>query len=271
MASPRRWRDWIAGMLSTASTKVLINGRPGRHICHARSLRQGNPLLPFLFVIVMDVLNALLLEADRRALLTSLPGNGIKYRASIYADDLVVFLTPSPQDFSCVRRILELFASASGLATNLDKCSVTPIRCNEDDVTAVLQVFPCRLQDFPTRYLGVPLSVTMLSRASEQAIVDTVAARIPTWKAGLLTNAGRTTLTQTTLFAIPVHVSICCALSPWALGEIDKRRRAFLWAGTDSVAGGRCRVAWPVVCSPKDYSGLGLPDLRILGFTLRLR
>jgi hypothetical protein len=30
-------------------------------------------------------------------------------------------------------------------------------------------------------------------------------------------------------------------------------------------------VACPVVCSPKDLGGLGLPDLRILGFVLRLR
>jgi hypothetical protein len=29
-------------------------------------------------------------------------------------------------------------------------------------------------------------------------------------------------------------------------------------------------VAWPVVCLPKDLGGLGLPDLRILGFALRL-
>jgi hypothetical protein len=47
-----------------------------------------------------------------------------------------------------------------------------------------------------------------LSRANKQALVDTVAAQIPNWKADLLTNAGRATLTQTTLSAIPIHVSI---------------------------------------------------------------
>jgi hypothetical protein len=135
----------------------------------------------------------------------------------------------------------------------------------------VPQVFLCRVLGFPTRYLGAPLSITRLCRANEQALVDSVTARIPTWKAGLLTNAGRATLTQTTLSAVPIHISICCNLSPWAIREIDKHRRVFLWAGTDSVAGGKCRVAWPVVCSPRDLGGLGLPDLRILGFALRLR
>jgi hypothetical protein len=133
----------------------------------------------------MEVLNALIAEADRRTLLTPLPGNVIKYRASIYADDLVIFIAPSTQDFSCIRHILELFAGTSGLTTNLDKCTITPIHCSNDDIEAVQHVFPCRLQDFPTKYLGAPLSFSRLSRANKQVLVDAVAARIPTWKAGL--------------------------------------------------------------------------------------
>lgn len=174
-------------------------------------------------------------------MLSPLPGDAIKYRASIYADDLVIFLAPTANDFSCIRNILELFAGASGLS---DKCTITPIRCSADAIQAMQDVFPYRIQDFPTKYQGAPLSLSRLSRADEQVLVDAVAARIPTWKAGLLTNAGRaTTLTQTTLSTIPVHISICCSLSPWAIQAIDKRRRAFLWAGSESVACGRCKVA----------------------------
>ena len=43
----------------------------------------------------MEVLNQLIAEADRRGILSPLPGNVIKYRASVYVDDLVVFLSPS--------------------------------------------------------------------------------------------------------------------------------------------------------------------------------
>ncbi|WVZ82473.1 hypothetical protein U9M48_029730 [Paspalum notatum var. saurae] len=268
---PQRWRDWVSAILSSASTKVLVNGRAGLRICHARGLRQGDPLSPLLFVIVMEVLNALFAEADRSGMLAPLPGDVIKYRASIYADDLVIFLTPTATDFSCVRRILELFAGASGLATNLDKCVMTPIRCSEVDIDVALGAFPCRLQHFPVLYLGVPLALTRLDRATEQRLVDKVAARIPSWKGGLLTKAGRKTLVQTTLSAIPVHTSICCALSSWAIEEIDKRRRAFLWAGSDTVVAGKCMLAWPFVCAPKELGGLGLPDLRSMGFALRLR
>lgn len=80
---PHRWRKWISALLGTASTKVLVNSLPRRHICHARGLRQEDPLSPLLFVIVMDVLNALISEADRRHDLAPLPGNVIKHRASV--------------------------------------------------------------------------------------------------------------------------------------------------------------------------------------------
>lgn len=132
-------------------------------------------------------------------------------------------------------------------------------------------MFPCKIQEFPAKYLGAPLSLSRLSRNIEQGLIESVAAHIPKWKVGLLTMAARATLTQTTLSAISVHVSICCALSPWAIDQIDRKRRGFLWTGTEFALGGKCKVAWPLVCSSKDVGGLGLPDLRILGFALRLR
>jgi hypothetical protein len=46
---PRLWIDWVAALLSTANTKVMLNGVPGERICHARGLCQGDPLSPILF------------------------------------------------------------------------------------------------------------------------------------------------------------------------------------------------------------------------------
>lgn len=215
-----------------------------------RGLRQGDPLSPFHFLIVMEVLNALLEQADLCGMLSLLPRNLIKFRASIYADDLVIFLCPQPEDFSCIKKILTLFVGASGLLTNLEKCAISLIRCSSEQVDAIREVFPCQLSAFPCKYLGVPLSTTSLKRSDEQKMVDTVAARIPAWKDGMLNTTGRLALVKSTLSAILVHISISCCLSSWA---IDRHRRAFLWYGTDRALGGRCKVAWPITCAPKCY------------------
>jgi hypothetical protein len=78
----------------------------------------------------MEVLNALIHEADRRGIFTPLP-DIIKHRTSVYADDLVIFLSPDGSDLRNMCCILDLFAGASGLQTNIDKCVLTPIRCSQ--------------------------------------------------------------------------------------------------------------------------------------------
>ena len=55
----KRWIGWIAILLRTTSTKVVVNGCPGESFAHACGLRQGDPVLPLLFVIAMEVLSAM--------------------------------------------------------------------------------------------------------------------------------------------------------------------------------------------------------------------
>jgi len=62
----------------------------------------------------------------------------------------------------------------------MDKCSISPIHCSEEDVVAVLVAFSGLLAPFPCKYLGIPLTLLKPRRADEQPLIDKVAARIPT-------------------------------------------------------------------------------------------
>uniref|UniRef100_A0A453BHE8 Uncharacterized protein n=1 Tax=Aegilops tauschii subsp. strangulata TaxID=200361 RepID=A0A453BHE8_AEGTS len=52
--------EWISILLSSASTRVLMNGEPGPPIWHRKGLRQGDPVSPQLFVLAVDTLARLI-------------------------------------------------------------------------------------------------------------------------------------------------------------------------------------------------------------------
>ena len=139
----------------------------------------------------------------------------------------------------------------------MGKCIASPTGFEAQ--TELLQsLFGCRVDDFLCRYLGIPLSIHKLRRSEEKDLIAAVAKRILAWKGtcsiwrgGQLWPPSRSQPSQ-----FPTHICIAVCLSPWAVGEIDKRRRTFLWSGSDHVAGGLCRFAWQVACRTKELGAL---------------
>jgi hypothetical protein len=66
----------------------------------------------------------------------------------------------------------------------------------------------------PSVAFSLPLSVVRLQRSDEQQIVDAVARRIPTWKAGLLNTARRLALTRATPSRCTSPLPVPCRHGP---------------------------------------------------------
>ena len=86
-----------------------------------------------------------------------------------------------------------------------------------------------------------------------------------------MTRPRRLILVNQVMRARATHHLMVAEAPKWALERVDKGCRAFFWAETEAVNGGKCVVSWTRVCRPKNMGGLGVIDLFKHGITLRLR
>ncbi|WVZ79026.1 hypothetical protein U9M48_026654 [Paspalum notatum var. saurae] len=266
-----RWRNWVSILLSSASSRVLPNGQPGRNILHRRGVRQGDSLSPMLFILAVDALNRLFDKAVRRGVLSGTAIPNVKFFCSLYADDIVLFFKATIEEAVVVKWILQAFGDASGLQINLAKCSITPIRVDEDTTTAIAAILGCQVADFPIRYLGLPLCTGPLPRVEVHKVVEAVQRKLPACHGPLMARSGRLVWIKSVLMAMPIFVMMGNGLPGWAKEEIDAMCRRFLWAGGDQQVKGKCLVSWPVIVRPKQFGGLGVLDLKLFSIALQSR
>lgn len=63
MNFPKIWIFWVKACLSLASLSFIINGQPSKWMKASRRVRQGDPLSPYLFILVSQNLIAIMNHA----------------------------------------------------------------------------------------------------------------------------------------------------------------------------------------------------------------
>lgn len=171
--------EWISILLSTASTRVLVNGVPGPTILYTCGLRQGDPLSLMIFTIFIDVLNSLIQRAVEQGFLQRLINRHAASSVSLYANDVVIFCHPDAHDIHTIRGLLQTFGSACGLRTNFAKCLATPIRCTDEHLATINSEMACLGDQFPVKYHAPP-SIRKSSTNDLMPLVDKLEKKLST-------------------------------------------------------------------------------------------
>ncbi|KAE8807657.1 hypothetical protein D1007_16036 [Hordeum vulgare] len=182
----RQWFSWICGLLASASSKVMINGQQFEAFPLACGVCQGDPLSPALFILVMDVLHTMAPWATGNRLLSDIGFSPGVPRTSMFADDAVVFFRSLPTGIQVISSLLGLFGDGSSLRVNLNKCSVTCIRCDDSLAGSVAAFSSCKVQPFPLQYLRIPLSIYRLQRHHLEPLIDKFSRKMKGWQPKLL-------------------------------------------------------------------------------------
>jgi hypothetical protein len=117
-----------------------------------------------LFLLAMEPLHRLFIKAQDLGLLSSLSKGCDSFRASLYADDVAVFIKPTQHDLKITIGIMSVFHEASGLFTNMAKTECFLIQCANIDITFISENHLVT-SSFPCKYLGFPLHYKKPSRA----------------------------------------------------------------------------------------------------------
>lgn len=98
---------WIDDCLKSTSISILVNGSPTTEFTPQRGLRQGDPLVPFLFNIVAESLTSLMREAQEKDLFEGFTvGRNVEISILQYADDMIFFGTTMMTNVRAIKVML---------------------------------------------------------------------------------------------------------------------------------------------------------------------
>lgn len=118
-----KWINRVMQCVTTVSFSIEFNGDSLPYFQPTRGIRQGDPLSPYLFILVTNVLSILMKQAvEIRS------SKGIMMNRScptlthlLFADDSIFFLDGTIKECENVVEVLNHYCYASGQAINLNK------------------------------------------------------------------------------------------------------------------------------------------------------
>jgi len=231
-------------ILSTGKTAVMLNGIPRRWITCQCGLWQGDPLSPYLFIIVADMLQRLIHRASSLGLLVHPIDPSLRCPVLQYADDTLILIGGHVQSMRTLKNILDDCSLATCLFINFHKSTFDPMNVDDSVVAAMATTLGCPTASFPQTYLGLPLSPHKLRVSDFQPLIDSFDKYLAGWKARLLSSGGRIVLVNAVLESLPMYFMSSILLPKTVIEALDAGRRAFLWASEDKCDGSNCLLAW---------------------------
>jgi len=122
----QNWIRWVMALVTSASFSILLNGSPSKSFHPSRGLRQGDPLSPFLFILMMEGLGKAITSAKREGTIQGLKltqeGNMLTHQQ--FVDDTMLQGIPTVKESKAYKQILQDFALAAGTEVSLSKFKV---------------------------------------------------------------------------------------------------------------------------------------------------
>jgi cytochrome b subunit of formate dehydrogenase len=143
--------------VSSSTFVVLLNGETTSFFRSGRGLRQGCPLSPLLFILVMEGLSLLLKKIQREGKLMGVKvSRVVKILHLLFVDDVLIMTRASQKEWQEIDILIKLFCKASGLQVNVTKSTVLYVGLIEEEINVFKELLPYNSVDLSVgfKYLG---------------------------------------------------------------------------------------------------------------------
>ncbi|XP_062086128.1 uncharacterized protein LOC133792235 [Humulus lupulus] len=219
---PMRFIGWIMTCLKNTTYSLLMNGRVQGSFKGEKGKRQGDPISPLIFVLIMGYLTRRLQLVAQRSTFRYHPmWQSLKLLSLCFADDLILFFKGTQSTVRVLKVALEEFSSTTGLHVNTSNSHIYFGGVTTVDRKTIAHEIQLSEGSFPLKYLGVPMQPTKWKPEDCGIIIQKIKLSV--------------------------------------VKEVEKLCRGFLW-GLNGNRSKIHIASWKKVCLPKAYGGLGFKD-----------
>ncbi|GJT61251.1 RNA-directed DNA polymerase, eukaryota, reverse transcriptase zinc-binding domain protein [Tanacetum coccineum] len=259
-----KWCNWIQCCLRSSRGSIIINGSPTEEFQFFKGLKQGDPLSPFLFILIMEILHLSFQRVVDAGMFKGIQlSPSVNLSHMFYADDAVFVGQWCDGNIDTLVHVLECFYRASGLRINMSKSKIMGVLVESDKVKCDASKLGCLILKTPFSYLGTQVGGSMSRIQAWNEVVNKVKAWLSKWKIKALPIGGRLTLLKSVLRSMPIfHMSIFRVL----LGVLRMLEsiRSHFFNGHELNSKKSTWVKWNNMLAPKEKGGLGVSSLYAL-------
>jgi hypothetical protein len=201
-----KWIRWVEACVCARNLSVLVNGSPTREVKIERGLKQGDPLAPFLFLLVVEGLSLLMSRAVSLGYFKpfDIKNSGIVVSHLQYADDTLFIGEACVENLWCVKAILRCFELMSGLKINFAKSMIFGVVPDEPFMRVASKFLNCKVGKFPFIYLGLSVGANPRKESTWEPVIEVLQRRLHSWQNRFVSLGGRVILINSVLAAIPL-------------------------------------------------------------------